>query len=196
MVFLIVVIGIVYVIYAIYSANEQENKTNKTNLKSNVSNQSTSVPKVRSTTENKAIFRCPDCNGSVYEGITRCTSCGASLERYVSCYKNAQRNDTEAQILLGMCYRQGIYVKKNPRKGFYWTKRAADCGNAHAKLGVACCYLDGVGVEQNFTRALYWLIESRRGGDADAAEKLRQLGIVDAQFIGGEDGLISITKAK
>ena len=192
MIFLIGVIGIVCVIYAIYSANAQENKTN---LKSSVSKQTTSNSKSKSTTQNKAVFICPECNANVYEGITLCTSCGASLERYVTCYKNAQRNDTEAQILLGMYYRQGVYVKKNPKKGFYWTKKAADYGNAHAKLGVACCYLDGVGVEQNFTRALYWLIESRRGGDADAAKKLRQLGIIDAQFIGGEDGLISITKA-
>lgn len=193
MLFLIAVIGIALAIYTMYSVGVQENKTT---TNSSISNQVTSVPKTSSTTQNKAVFRCPECNANVYEGITLCSSCGASLEKYVTCYKNAQRNDTEAQILLGMYYRQGIYVKKNPRKGFYWTKRAADCGNAHAKLGVACCYLDGVGVEQNFTRAIYWLIESRRGGDADAAKKLLQLGIADAHFIGGEDGLISLTRTK
>ena len=193
MVFLIVVIGIAFVIYAIYSANTQENEAVSN---SSVPNRASSVPKTMSTTQNKVVFRCPECNANVYEGITLCSSCGASLEKYVTCYKKALSGDSNAQIVLGMFYRKGVYVQRNPKEGFYWTKKAANSGNAHAKLGVACCYLDGLGVEQNYTRAIYWLIESRRGGDVDAAEKLRQLGIIDAQFIGGEDGLISLTRAK
>lgn len=141
-------------------------------------------------------FHCPICDARVEEIDVRCSICGISLITYANYYKNAHRGNSEAQMVLGMFYRNGTYVERDAKKGFYWTKRAADSGNAHAKLGVACCYLDGLGVEQNYVRAIYWLIESRKGGDSDAAKKLRQFGIIDAQFVGGEDGLISLTRTK
>ncbi len=139
------------------------------------------------------MFRCPNCRNEVYEYDTWCDVCGQSLETFVGIYRKAQYGDTDAQMLLGGLYRQGVYVDFNPQKGFHWTKKAADSGNAHAKLGVACCYLDGVGVEQNPIRAIYWLLEARNAGDTDAANKLRQLGIADGHYL-NEDTPLSIRK--
>ena len=55
-------------------------------------------------------------------------------KKIASIISMAEQGDTEAQYTLGYYYEDGIGVKEDKEKSFYWYKKAAEQGNKIAKV--------------------------------------------------------------
>ena len=62
-------------------------------------------------------------------------------------------NNPQAQVYLGICYRDGLGVTANPEKAFKYFKLAADQGDPSGQLYLGACYLEGIGTAQNLPEA-------------------------------------------
>lgn len=86
-----------------------------------------------------------------------------SLEELI---EKAEVWDEEAQSTLGMKYREGDGVPKDPKEGFKWLLRSAEHGYPPAAREVAEMYAKGEGVEKNLVKAGAWNSLSRLIFDA------------------------------
>ena len=65
----------------------------------------------------------------------------------------AEKNNTNALMKLGIIYRDGLGVKKEPTKTFKYFELAAKLGNANALFYLGVFYQDGLGIKQNINRS-------------------------------------------
>ena len=62
-----------------------------------------------------------------------------------------------AEELLGLMYKYGQGVKKDPKKAFIWLEKAAEAGQALSQHHLGIMYYTGEGVRQNIVKSLVWL---------------------------------------
>ncbi len=108
---------------------------------------------------------------STCSGASQCPTAVQNLQAF------ADRKVPEAQLLIGMLYRQGIYYPNDPQQAFKWIKRAArqEFNYAFAQHLFGRAYLYGEGVEVNLSRAERYL------------KRAAKLGLVDSQRILGAE---------
>jgi TPR repeat protein len=68
----------------------------------------------------------------------------------------AERGDAEAQLHLGLMYRDGQGVLPNPREAEKWLQRSAEQENVMARIALASMYADRQGFIQDDVKALMW----------------------------------------
>ena len=68
----------------------------------------------------------------------------------------AQKNHAEAQLFLGVLYRYGLGVRRDPQQSAYWYERSAENGDIDAQNEIALFYELGWGVEQDIWAAAGW----------------------------------------
>ncbi len=68
----------------------------------------------------------------------------------------AEQGDSFYQNYLGYYYEDGIGVRQDYSKAFYWFKKAADQGYSSGQFNVAVAYAEGMGVRQDYAKAFYW----------------------------------------
>ena len=78
----------------------------------------------------------------------------------------AQKDDDEAQFMLGAFYQQGIQVNVDLQESVKWYKRSAMNGNTYAMINLGNMYNEGKGVEQDSFKAFDWNLEAAKKGDA------------------------------
>lgn len=74
----------------------------------------------------------------------------------------------DALNMLGVCYKNGVVVKKDEERGFEYLKKAALLDNSMAEFNLACCYELGVGTDVNYSEALKWYKKAARHHNEDA----------------------------
>lgn len=91
--------------------------------------------------------------------------------------KSAEQDYAEAQVSLGVCYEKGEGVEKSAVDAKKWYEKAALQGYARGQFYLGDCYKMGVGVEKNVAEAVKWYRKAAEQGSAEAAERLKSLGI-------------------
>jgi TPR repeat protein len=86
--------------------------------------------------------------------------------------KAAKSGDKKAQTSLGLIYKQGYGVEKNPVLALKWWKFAALQNDPGAQYDLATLYFTGEGVKQNDAEAAHWYKEAAQRGHIQAQENL------------------------
>ena len=82
--------------------------------------------------------------------------------------RRARRHGSvEALDYLGYCYRHGIGVRRNEKKGFTLSLEAS-ATVAAAKYAVAVCYLRGIGIRKDVVVGRRLMRAAARAGDSEA----------------------------
>ena len=68
----------------------------------------------------------------------------------------AANGDDEAQLYLGVMYKNGEWVERDYFKAFNLFKQSAEQGNGSSQIHLAWMYIDGNGVLQDYKQAKYW----------------------------------------
>jgi len=84
----------------------------------------------------------------------------------------ASAGDSEAQLMLGRCYLEGLGIEKQPEVGFVWIKKAADNGNKNALNVIGVLYEKGIGTEKNAMKAIDSFKKASDKGNANAQTRL------------------------
>lgn len=72
--------------------------------------------------------------------------------------KAANREEPQAQYLLGYMYENGIHVAKDVKKAVRWYKKSAMQGDVLAQYNLALIYKEGKGnVSKNINEAFKWI---------------------------------------
>ena len=71
--------------------------------------------------------------------------------------KAADLGDSDAQVLLGLCYFNGEGIIKNSDEAVIWFRKAAEQNNPQAQFRLGLCYLAGIGVNPREEEGFYWL---------------------------------------
>ena len=82
--------------------------------------------------------------------------------------KLAQKEDAEAQVLLGAHFEQGIKVKKNINESLKWNIKSANNGNTTAMVNLGYMYGNGIGVKKDHKKAFEWNLLAAKKGDPSA----------------------------
>jgi TPR repeat protein len=96
----------------------------------------------------------------------------------------AHEGDADAQLQLGLAYRDGRYeLTPDAVTGMYWLRKAAAGGNAYAEDAVGNAFATGVGTARDIAKAETWWRKSMQDGDREArlhlADALVQTGRID-----------------
>ncbi len=82
---------------------------------------------------------------------------------------------SETMYNTGVFYADGLGIKQDHKKAFYWFKKAADRGDDIAMFRLALIYSDGLGVASNLQESLDWLKRAVVAGNLDAKVLLAQV---------------------
>ena len=82
---------------------------------------------------------------------------------------------SETMYNTGVFYADGLGIKQDYQKAFYWFKKAADRGDDIAMFRLALIYSDGLGVTANLQESLNWLKRAVVAGNLDAKVLLAQV---------------------
>lgn len=86
----------------------------------------------------------------------------AAIDWYI---KAGNQGHGEAQIRMGMYYKEGFSVPKDYVKAMEWWLKAANQGYSHAQLNVGLIYYDGgEGICMNKNLAMEWYLKAANGG--------------------------------
>lgn len=91
--------------------------------------------------------------------------------------ERAEAGDPGAQNELGVRYRLGIDVEKDPAKAIPWFRKAAQQGNGKAYFNLGAAYYNGDGVAINDEESCVWFMLAADTGDRsgkDAVERVRR----------------------
>jgi FOG: TPR repeat, SEL1 subfamily len=89
--------------------------------------------------------------------------------------KDAEQGDAQAQFSLGVCYDDGINVRKDSAEAVKWYRKAAEQGHVDAQFFLGSCYFIGNGVRMDYAEAVKWFRKAADQGSADARNALRRL---------------------
>jgi TPR repeat protein len=84
----------------------------------------------------------------------------------------AKQGDPEAQVQLGMIYRDGEGVTKNYQEAVKWFAKAAEQGHARGQAALGGMYYDGQGVSQDYEQAALWFRKAADQGHPMAQNNL------------------------
>lgn len=92
-------------------------------------------------------------------------------------YKLLERMSTtsgnkDVQLLVGVCLRFDLGVRKCEKTAVNWYQLSAEQGNAFAQYNLGLCYDNGEGVEQNYEQAVKWYRRSAEQGNVYAQSNL------------------------
>jgi TPR repeat protein len=73
---------------------------------------------------------------------------------------------------IGYCYSQGHGVGQSYQESLYWMRKAADAGDATARLNLGTMYYNGWGTDRNVDAAIAWTKLAADAGVAGAAERV------------------------
>ena len=94
----------------------------------------------------------------------------ASVATFEEFRLKAEKNDSEAQYKLGVCYANGQGVAKDMAQAVTWYRKAAEQGFALAQYNLGFCYSHGEGVGKDQVQAARWY------------RKAAALGLTNAQY--------------
>ena len=77
----------------------------------------------------------------------------------------AKAGDLDAQMLLGEMYLDGIGVKVDHQKAFFWLSKAAKRGDVEAEYLLGFMYENGLNVATDIKRATKWYTKAALQGD-------------------------------
>ncbi len=91
--------------------------------------------------------------------------------------REANLGNLQAQNNLGVMYRRGNNVKKDPKEAFKWFEKAASKGSTKAMMNLASLYKNGEGTSQNLELAYAWynLAADRMSNEADKKKALENV---------------------
>ncbi len=105
----------------------------------------------------------------------------------------AEQGDDEAQLHLGLLYRDGHGVMPDHREAEKWLKRSAEQENVRARIALGSLYADRQGLVQNDVLALLWFNFAVTQGSQEAASlretlltRMTPAQIKEAQRLGRE----------
>jgi hypothetical protein len=84
----------------------------------------------------------------------------------------AEKGNAEAQLELGLMYRDGNGVPQDAVAGAQWMLRSAEQGHPPAQFFVAGAFLRGRGVPEDEAKAAEWMLRAAKQGDPDAQSDL------------------------
>ena len=85
----------------------------------------------------------------------------------------AANGDDEAQLYLGVMYKNGEWVERDYFKAFNLFKQSAEQGNGSSQIHLAWMYIDGNGVLQDYKQAKYWFQMAYASEDKDIREQAK-----------------------
>lgn len=90
-------------------------------------------------------------------------------------YTKAKNGIIESQNYIARCYFNGICVKKDYKKSFYWHNKAATEGFANSQYLLGIMYLEGLGTKKDSIVANYWFEKACENNHNGACYVLAQL---------------------
>ena len=102
-------------------------------------------------------------------------------KQYEKCFQGhlplAEKGYPLAECQVGYFYYDGLGVKKDAEKEFYWTKRAAEHGDRDGQFNLACFYEHGIwtGIDREAAKA--WYIKAAEQNHDLAIRKCKELKI-------------------
>jgi uncharacterized protein len=105
----------------------------------------------------------------------------------------AEQGDDEAQLHLGLLYRDGLGVMPDHREAEKWLRRSAEQENMNARIALGSLYADRQGLIQNDVLALLWFNFAASQGNQEALllrenllRRMTPAQIMEAQRLGRE----------
>ena len=86
--------------------------------------------------------------------------------------KAVEQGDRNAMRNLGVLYRDGAGVPKDPAQAMNWFRKAAELGDVGALYCIGNLYSDGIGVAKDEVAAVDWYRKGAAEGDKDAMTEL------------------------
>ena len=88
-------------------------------------------------------------------------------------WKAAWFGDAEANTYVGMCFDDGVGVRKNLKRALKHYRLAAK-EDPYAQYCLGLCYRDGEGIKQSRQLAFCWLKKSAANEEPDAIKTLKE----------------------
>lgn len=82
-----------------------------------------------------------------------------------------------AECQVGYFYAEGLGVERDLDRALLWTRRAAEHGDRDGQFNLGCFYEEGTALARSMEQAALWYQRAARQGHAEAAERLRALGV-------------------
>lgn len=82
-----------------------------------------------------------------------------------------------AECQVGYFYAEGLGVERDLDRALLWTRRAAEHGDRDGQFNLGCFYEEGTVLARDMEQAALWYQRAARQGHAEAAERLRALGV-------------------
>jgi len=80
----------------------------------------------------------------------------------------AERGNADAQLRLGLMYREGNGVPKDDKQAVAWLSKAAEQGQSEAQENLGFSYAKGLGVERDWVQADKWFSIAAASGKESA----------------------------
>ncbi len=93
-------------------------------------------------------------------------------KRHGELFRLAKSGDVDAQTILGEMYLDGIGVKADSDKAFYWLSKASQSDDAEAEYLLGFMYENGIKVDKNLERAATLYERASKQGDVMASYNL------------------------
>ena len=125
---------------------------------------------------------------SYYKPCDQLTRCNELIEKYYltgqyeKCFEGhlelAEQGYPLAECQVGWFYFEGLGVKKDVEKAFFWTRRAAEHSDRDAQYNLAdLFYAEGIGTDKNPEQSAHWYRQAALQNHPEAIEKCRELNI-------------------
>ena len=82
-----------------------------------------------------------------------------------------------AECQVGYFYAEGLGVERDLDRALLWTRRAAEHGDRDGQFNLGCFYEEGTVLARDMEQAALWYQRAAHQGHAEAAERLRALGV-------------------
>ncbi|MGH7953989.1 MAG: tetratricopeptide repeat protein [Limisphaerales bacterium] len=89
-------------------------------------------------------------------------------------WKAAWLGDAEANTYVGMCFHDGVGVKKNFKRAFKHYRLASE-KDPYAQYCLGLCYRNGEGIKKNKRLVFSWLKKAAANGEKDAVQALKKI---------------------
>lgn len=105
-----------------------------------------------------------------------------NTEQYEKCFEGhlvlAEQGYPLAECQVGYFYYEGLGVKADLERAFYWTKKAAEHGDRDGQCNLAWFYEEGIGVSEDMEKAKHWYRQAALQEHDMAIEKCKALNAI------------------